>query len=62
MIHGEPDNNYGTFPIQSERFYAAIKGLGGTARLVMLSNESHGYRARESMMHMLFESNAWLEQ
>jgi dipeptidyl aminopeptidase/acylaminoacyl peptidase len=62
MIHGEQDNNSGTFPIQSERMYAAIKGLGGTSRLVMLPNESHGYRARESILHMLYESNAWLEQ
>lgn len=62
MIHGEQDNNSGTFPIQSERMYAAIKGLGGTSRLVMLPNESHGYRARESILHMLAESNAWLEQ
>ncbi|WP_454829217.1 S9 family peptidase [Pseudoxanthomonas wuyuanensis] len=61
MIHGEQDNNSGTFPIQSERMYAAIKGLGGNARLVMLPNESHGYRARESIMHMLAESNRWLD-
>ncbi len=62
MIHGEQDNNSGTFPIQSERMYAAIKGLGGTSRLVMLPNESHSYRARESIMQMLAETNAWLEQ
>jgi len=62
MIHGEQDNNSGTFPIQSERLYAAIKGLGGTARLVMLPNEAHAYRARESIMQMLAESNAWLER
>ncbi|KAF1719402.1 S9 family peptidase [Pseudoxanthomonas wuyuanensis] len=61
LIHGEQDNNSGTFPIQSERMYAAIKGLGGNARLVMLPNESHGYRARESILHMLAESNRWLE-
>ena len=61
MIHGEQDNNSGTYPIQSERLYAAIKGLGGHARLVMLPNESHGYRARESVMHMLAETNDWLE-
>ncbi|RDZ29510.1 S9 family peptidase [Lysobacter silvisoli] len=61
LIHGEQDNNSGTFPIQSERMYAAIKGLGGNARLVMLPNESHGYRARESILHMLAESNDWLE-
>lgn len=62
MIHGEQDNNSGTFPIQSERLYAAIKGLGGTARLVMLPNEAHAYRARESIMEMLAESNEWLER
>ncbi|HEY4554921.1 MAG TPA: prolyl oligopeptidase family serine peptidase, partial [Lysobacter sp.] len=53
IIHGEQDNNSGTFPVQSERLFAAMKGLGGTARLVMLPNESHGYRARESILHML---------
>ncbi|MDC8760727.1 alpha/beta hydrolase family protein [Janthinobacterium fluminis] len=62
MIHGEQDNNSGTFPIQSERMFQAIKGLGGTARLVMLPNESHAYRARESIMHMLYESNNWLDK
>ena len=61
MIHGEQDNNSGTFPIQSERMYAAIKGLGGTARLVLLPNEAHAYRARESIMQMLAEMNNWLE-
>jgi dipeptidyl aminopeptidase/acylaminoacyl peptidase len=62
LIHGQADNNSGTFPIQSERFYAAIKGLGGTARLVMLPYESHGYRARESILHMLWEQNQWLDK
>jgi len=61
LIHGEQDNNSGTFPIQSERLFAAMKGLGGKARLVMLPNESHGYRARESILHMLAETNRWLE-
>lgn len=62
MIHGEQDNNPGTFPIQSERMFQAIKGLGGTARLVILPNESHAYRARESIMQMLYETNGWLEK
>ena len=62
LIHGEQDNNSGTFPMQSERMFATIKGLGGNARLVMLPNESHGYRARESILHMLAETNDWLEQ
>ena len=60
IIHGEEDNNSGTFPMQSERLFSAIKGLGGTARLVMLPRESHGYRARESILHMLAETDAWL--
>lgn len=62
LIHGEEDNNSGTFPVQSERMFAAIKGLGGNARLVMLPKESHGYRARESILHMLAETDAWLQQ
>ena len=61
LIHGEADNNSGTFPMQSERYYNALKGLGKTARLVMLPHESHGYRARESLMHMLWETNRWLD-
>ena len=62
FIHGVDDNNSGTFPIQSERMFAAVKGLGGTSRLVMLPNESHGYRARESIMTMLAESEDWLDR
>lgn len=62
MIHGMADNNPGTFPIQSERLYNAVKGLGGTARLVMLPSESHGYTARESVLHMLWEMDTWLER
>ncbi len=62
IIHGEDDNNSGTYPMQSERMYAAMKGLGGNARLVMLPKESHGYRARESVLHMLAEEDAWLEK
>ena len=61
LIHGDADNNSGTFPMQSERFYEAVTGLGATARLVMLPHESHGYRARESVLHMLWESGRWLD-
>jgi dipeptidyl aminopeptidase/acylaminoacyl peptidase len=62
MIHGEEDNNSGTFPIQSERMFAAIKGTGGTARLVMLPREAHAYRSRESIMTMLAETDDWLSR
>ncbi len=62
LVHGEADNNSGTFPMQSERLYDAIKGLGGTARLVLLPHESHGYRARESVMHLIWETDTWLER
>ena len=60
LIHGESDNNSGTFPIQSERMYQAIRGLGGTVRLVLLPYESHTYRARESILHLLWEEDRWL--
>ncbi|UOQ79310.1 alpha/beta hydrolase family protein [Hymenobacter sp. 5414T-23] len=62
LIHGEADNNSGTFPIQSERFYNALKGHGATVRYVVLPAESHGYAARESIMHMLWEMNSWLDK
>ncbi len=62
LIHGEADSNSGTFPIQSKRFYNALKGHGATARLVMLPHESHGYRARESVMHMAWEMTEWLDR
>ena len=61
LIHGEEDNNSGTFPVQSIRFFNAIKGHGGTSKLVMLPRESHGYRAKESILHMLHEMDSWLE-
>ena len=60
LIHGEADNNTGTFPMQSERLFSAIKGQGGTVRFVLLPLESHGYAARESVLHMLWEMNNWL--
>jgi dipeptidyl aminopeptidase/acylaminoacyl peptidase len=62
LIHGEADNNSGTFPIQSRRLYHALKGHGATARLVMLPNESHGYRARESVLHVLAEMFEWFDK
>jgi dipeptidyl aminopeptidase/acylaminoacyl peptidase len=62
LIHGMADNNSGTFPIQSERFYHAVKGLGGIIRYVQLPNESHGYRARESVMHTLAEMIEWMDR
>lgn len=61
LIHGHADDNPGTYPMQSERFYNALKGLGAISRLVLLPHESHGYRARESVMHMAWEMTNWLE-
>lgn len=60
LIHGEADNNSGTFPIQSERFFSALKGQGATVRFVLLPLESHGYQGRESVLHMFWEMNNWL--
>ncbi len=62
LIHGEADNNSGTFPLQSKRFFAALKGHGATARLVMLPKESHGYRARESVLDVLEEMFEWFDK
>ncbi len=62
LIHGEADDNSGTFPVQSERFYAALKGNGANVRYVVLPLEAHGYRARESVGHALWEMTRWLDQ
>ena len=62
IIHGADDNNSGTFPMQSERYYDALRGHGATTRLVMLPHESHGYRARESVLHMHYEWLNWFDR
>lgn len=62
LVHGEADNNSGTYPMQSERYFNALKGLGATVRLVVLPKESHGYRAKESILHLLWEQDQWLEK
>jgi dipeptidyl aminopeptidase/acylaminoacyl peptidase len=62
LIHGESDDNTGTFPIQTERFYMALKGHGVTTRYVTLPHEGHGYLARESNMHVVAETVAWLDK
>ena len=62
LIHGEDDNNSGTYPMQSERYFNALKGLGATVRLVMLPKESHGYRSKESIFHVIWEQDQWLEK
>jgi len=62
LIHGEADNNSGTYPMQSERYFNALKGLGGPVRLVILPKESHGYRAKESILHLLWEQDEWLDK
>lgn len=59
-MHLQEDNNTGTFPLQSERFFNALKGHGAPARVVLLPHEGHGYRARESVLHTLYEQ-VWLE-
>jgi dipeptidyl aminopeptidase/acylaminoacyl peptidase len=62
LIHGSADNNSGTYPMQSERYFNALKGNGATARLVMLPLESHGYSSEESVLHMLWEQEEWLKK
>jgi dipeptidyl aminopeptidase/acylaminoacyl peptidase len=62
LIHGEADDNSGTFPIQSERMYEAVRGNGGTVRLVFLPFEAHGYRAKETIEDVLYEKFAWFDK
>jgi len=62
LIHGDADDNPGTFPINSERLFNAIKGFGGTVRFVFLPYEAHGYRGRENLLHKLWEINTWMDK
>ena len=62
LIHGEADNNSGTFPMQSDRMYRAVKGNGGAVRYVTLPDEAHGYSARESIEHVLWEMLTWFDK
>ena len=62
LIHGEADDNSGTFPVQSDRMYQAIRGNGGTVRLVFLPDEAHGYRAKETIEHVLWEKFRWFDK
>ncbi len=62
LVHGDADNNPGTFTLQSERYFNALKGLGKPARLVLLPKESHGYSAKENILHLLWEQDQWFER
>lgn len=62
LVHGEADNNPGTFTLQTERYFQALKGLGAPARMVILPKESHGYVAEENILHLLWEQDQFLEQ
>jgi dipeptidyl aminopeptidase/acylaminoacyl peptidase len=62
LIHGEADDNTGTFPIQSQRMYEAVRGNGGTVRLVFLPAEAHGYRAKETIEHVNWEKLRWFDK
>lgn len=62
IIHGNDDSNPGTMKFQSERFYSALKGNGVITRMILLPFEKHGYRAKESIMHTLYEVDEWLKR
>ncbi len=62
LVHGDTDDNTGTYPIQTERMFAALKGNGGNVRYVSLPYEAHGYRGKENVLHLLWEEHMWLEK
>jgi dipeptidyl aminopeptidase/acylaminoacyl peptidase len=62
LVHGEADNNPGTFTLQTERYFQALKGLGANARMVILPKESHGYEAKENIFHLLWEQEQFLDK
>ncbi|MGI9526831.1 MAG: prolyl oligopeptidase family serine peptidase [Weeksellaceae bacterium] len=62
LVHGEADNNPGTFTLQTERYFQALKNLGAPVRMVILPKESHGYKAKENILHLLWEQDQFLEK
>jgi dipeptidyl aminopeptidase/acylaminoacyl peptidase len=62
LVHGDADNNPGTFTLQSERYFQALKGLGAPAKLVLLPKESHGYASKENIFHLLWEQEQFLDK
>ena len=62
LIHGDADNNPGTFTLQTERYFQALKNLGAPVRMVLLPKEAHGYQAKENILHVLWEQDQWLEK
>lgn len=62
LVHGEADNNPGTFTLQTERYFQALKNLGAPVRMVILPKESHGYAAKENILHLLWEQDQFLEK
>lgn len=62
LIHGDADNNPGTFTLQTERYFQALKNLGAPVRMVLLPKESHGYQAKENILHVLWEQDQWLDK
>ena len=62
LVHGEADNNPGTFTLQTERYFQALKNLGAPARMVILPKEAHGYVAKENILHLLWEQDQFLEK
>ncbi len=62
VVHGADDANPGTTPLQAVKLYEAIRGNGGTARLVMLPHEPHWYSAMESNEQLAFEELRWFDK
>ena len=62
LVHGEADNNPGTFTLQTERYFQALKGLGAPARMVLLPKEAHSYVAKENILHLLWEQDQFFEK
>lgn len=62
LVHGEADNNPGTFTLQTERYFQALKGLGAPVRMVLLPKEAHGYVAKENILHLLWEQDRFFEK
>ena len=62
LIHGSADQNSGTYTIQSQRYFQALRGHKKHIRYVELQQDGHTYQIRENILHYLYEANLWLDK
>jgi dipeptidyl aminopeptidase/acylaminoacyl peptidase len=62
LMHNQDDTNVGTNPIQSQRLFEALNGLGKTAQLVEYPYEDHGPAAKETVLDYWARALDWIDR